>query len=161
MKKEKKQLFEQEQFADAVAAQAYLTDCNKKLERSKIGLIVAALVPVIDAIAASILNKMGNGDAAFGVWLVVAIVAYLIGGGLGTALKLVLRVTSVAWFIFPIFPIDIAIAIGAFCIAGAVALFLPVIFVLMARHQLKLNKEAAEYILGVNNVVVNEAEAVY
>jgi hypothetical protein len=31
----------------------------------------------------------------------------------------------------------------------------------MARHQLKLNKEAAEYILGTNNVVVNEAEVAY
>ena len=155
MKKEKKPLFEQVQFADAVAAQAFITDSEKKLARGKIGLIVAALVPVFDIIIANILS---DGDVAVGLWFVAAIAAYIVGGGLGSALKFVLKLTYYCWVFFPIFPIDFAIAIFAFFMAGAVALFLPVVFVLLTQHQLKKNKEAAEMI--VNGYATTVAEAV-
>ena len=135
-----------------------MSDCDKKLKRNTIGLIIGALVPVIDAIATVVLTKLDNGDAAVGVWFAVALVAYILGGGLGSAIKFVFKLSHIAWLIFPIFPVDIAIAGIVFFIAGGVALFLPVVFILMARHQLKLNKNAAEYLLGVNRAVVTEAE---
>ena len=156
MKKEKKPLFEQVQFADAVAAQAFITDSEKKLARGKIGLIVAALVPVFDIII-SIILRDSAGDVAVGLWFVAAIAAYIVGGGLGSALKFVLKLTYYCWVFFPIFPIDFAIALFAFFMVGGVALFLPVVFVLLTQHQLKKNREAAEMIVNVYASTVAEA----
>lgn len=144
MRKENKAFFEEMRFDDVLFAQNTLKECEGKLNRNKIGVVVSLLVPVFDVIVSLILEKMNNGDAAFTWWFIAAIVAYVIGGGLMSSLKMVWKTTVFSWFIIPIFPIDACVAIVAFCTAGAVALFLPIVFVLMTRYQLSKDKKAAE-----------------
>ena len=148
MTKEKKPLFEKMVFDDAQYAQTILSDCETKLERNKIGIIVALLVPIIDIIIAVISSLSEVGIDLFSFFFMLAVVSYIVGGGLKMALKLVWKVTSISWFVIPIFPIDLAIAAVAFFISGAVALFLPVVFVLMTRYQLTQDRDAAKQYLS-------------
>ena len=148
MRNERRELFEEMTFDNVLFAQNTLEECETKLNRNKLGMIVAAVVPVFDVIATAIMENLGMGDSAFGVWFAAAVLAYLIGGGLGKSLKMVCRVTTVAWFIFPIFPIDLGIAAAAFCMSGAVALFLPIVFVFLTRIQISRDKKTAEQYLA-------------
>lgn len=148
MRNKRAKLFEDMQFDNALFAQNTLQECEEKLNRNKIGMIVAALVPVVDVIITMLFEALGMGDAAFGAWVAAAVVAYLIGGGLGKSLKMVWKVTTVAWFILPIFPIDLGVAAAAFCLSGGVALFLPITFVFLTRMQINRDKKAAEQYLA-------------
>ena len=148
MAKEKKPLFEKMVFDDAQYAQTILDDCETKLERNKIGVIVALLVPIIDIVVAVVSVMYFPGSEPFTFFLFLAVVSYIIGGGLKTTLNLVWKVTSISWFVFPIFPIDLAIAAIAFCFSGMIALFLPIVFVLMTRYQLTLDRDAAKQYLS-------------
>lgn len=148
MRNEGTKLFEEMTFDDVLFAQNTLEECETKLNRNKIGMIFAAAVPVIDMFATVIMDKLGMIDSVIGVWIAIAVVAYLIGGGLGKSLKMVWKVTTIGWFIIPIFPIDLGIAATALCMSGAVALFLPIVFVFLTRIQIGRNKKAAEQYLA-------------
>ena len=119
-------------------------ECEKKLNRNKIGIIVSLLVPVFDIIVGVLFEKLNMGDGALAAWIGAAVIAYLIGGGLTSALKMFWRVTMISWFIIPIFPIDLFVGGVGFCLAGSIALFLPIVFVLLTRYQISKDKKAAE-----------------
>lgn len=155
MKKEKQPFFEQISFNNEEEAKQYCADCRNKLERGKIGLIVAAIVPVVDILLSTLFNRLGISDVSVAVIFIAPIIAYIVGGGLKSALKFVFKVTRVGWIIIPIFPIDIAIAIIVFCISGGVAIFLPIIFVFLAQHQLKMNMQGAQAYLNPSDVAQN------
>ncbi len=167
MAKEKKTLFEEMEFTDANIAKETLDKCEEKLSRNKIGVIVALLVPVLDIAIPTILMALGAAeDVGFTIWIIVALAAYLIGGGLLPALKLVWRVTWFAFVIIPIFPIDFLIGAVAFCISGAIALFLPIIFVLMTKHQITMDRDAAkaylaQFAMPNSETAENYSEPVY
>lgn len=144
MRNENKTLFNEMRFDDVQYARNTLTECDKKLARNKIGIIVALIVPVFDIIMATIFEKFGMTDSPIGIWIVAALVAYIIGGGLKASLKMVWRVTMVSWWLIPIFPIDLAIGATAFMMSGAIALFLPIVFVLLSRMQISKDRDAAQ-----------------
>lgn len=159
MRKEKKEFFEEMRFDDVLFAQNTLKECEEKLKRNKIGVIVSLIVPVFDVIVSMILEKMNMGDTALTYWIIAAVVAYIIGGGIMSSLKMVWKTTVFSWFIIPVFPVDLCVAFVAFCTAGAAALFLPIVFVLMTRYQIGKDKKAAEEYLACCKPVV-DAEAV-
>lgn len=159
MKKERREFFEEMTFDDALFAQNTLEECDRKLNRNKIGIIVSLLVPVLDIITTVICENLGMRDSVFGIWCAFAVAAYLIGGGLKSSLKMVWNVTYHSWLLLPIFPMDLCIGAAGFCMSGAVALFLPIIFVLLTRHQINCDKAAAEQYLACCKPVNGEEAA--
>lgn len=152
MKKEKQPFVEVLNFSDSLAAQSYLADYHKNEQKRKLGLIIAAAVPIFDIIIGLIFITLANmGSVAFFIWLTAAIVAYAIGGGLSSAVKFVLKVLCWSWVIIPFFPVDLVIAIFGVVIAGLIVIFLPIIVVLFTQYQEKKSKEAAEVLLGAHN----------
>ncbi len=152
MKKEKQPFVEVLNFSDALAAQSYLADYQKNEQKRKIGLIIAAAVPIFDIIIGLVFITLANaGAAAFFIWLIAAIAAYVIGGGLSSAIKFVLKVWYWSWMIIPFFPVDLVIAIFGAAIAGLIVIFLPIIVVLFSQYQEKKSKEAAEVLLVAYN----------
>ena len=102
------------------------------LKERKVGVIVALLATVADftvliALGVLISNITGNSDVMMTVWLggagVLAIVAYLMAGGLGVAIRAVLKAFAIG-SLFPIFPINLACGfICAACTFGVVWIF--------------------------------------
>lgn len=150
MSNEKKAFFEEVSLSDAMAAQTLKDECERKLERGKIGMWVAAAVPLIDALCVWILMSLELDDLLLAVLVVVALAAYILGGGLVSALKMVWKVTWTAYRIIPIFPWDLLVGFCALAFAGGIALMFPIIFVLLSRYQLTMNKEAAEKFLQMS-----------
>lgn len=58
-----------------------------------------------------------------------AIPAYLIGGGIGKAVKAAWKITKIGWFLIPVFPADVLLAIAFFILSLFVFFYLPIIFV--------------------------------
>ncbi len=148
MKRENKNLFEEMHFDGIEYAQNCLKETETKLNRNKIGIIISLIVPVINVIVMMLAEKYNWGDSMITLWIITACVAYIVGGGLLDAIKMVWKVTMIGWFIIPVFPVDIATAFVAFCTAGVVALFLPIVFILLNRYQLVKDKKAAEEYLA-------------
>ena len=146
---EKKAFFPKYKIIDTTEAKACLETGSKKLKKNTIGLIVAAIVPIFDAVIASILNKTDKwGDATFAIWIVAAIVAYLVGGGLVSAIMMVLKITYMAFWAGGGMLLGIVFGAAAFCFAGAAALFMPIIIVLFCRSEIKENMSEAEEVLN-------------
>lgn len=148
MTKEKKPLFEKMEFDDVAYAKSVVDECNVSLQRNKIGLIVGIAVPIFDFILLAIVSLLLDKGidlvgVGFVVMIIAAIVAYVIGGGLITSLKMIWKITWFSFLIIPIFPIDIVVGIiaGAFVVFGAI--FLPVIVIFFERLQIKSDLEAA------------------
>lgn len=143
---EKKQVFTEMRFDDAQYAQLVVEECNVKMKRNLIGIIISLFVPIIDAIVLTFVND-DNLVIVLGIIAVVLIGTYLIGGGLSYALKTLWRVTRFSFFVIPIFPINLLIAWIAVGFTGLVAIFLPIVFILFNRYQIYKDRKAARTFL--------------
>lgn len=148
MKKEKEGLFEEQKFEDVQYAKDVLEASGKKKEKCKIGLIVALVSTILAAggyalaEGASIQNDVTEIMILIG-WI-GAIASYIIGGGLKVALSTALKITKLGWFLVPIFPIDLVVAIFAFFLAIISFFFIPVLYVGINYIQINKDYSAAE-----------------
>lgn len=140
-KKQKAKLFEEIQFEDLERAKRAVTFAKINQIRILVGFIIAIVSTVFTAIAI-----LGNTeDPAFFAIIacIVAIPAYIVGGGIGKALKIALNITKIGWCLIPVFPADLLIAIGCLFFSVIGLLFVPIIFVGLNYIQHKKNLDAA------------------
>lgn len=121
-KKQKEKLFEEIQIQDMEKAKRIYKLAKINQTRILIGFIISVIAMIFTAIAI-----WGNGSTTIPVLL--AFPAYLIGGGIFKALKVAWKITKIGWFLIPMFPADVLIAMVCFIFAVVGLLFVPVIFV--------------------------------
>lgn len=142
----KKKLIETIEFDNYAYAKDVFEQSTKKLERIKIGLIVAAVATACTALA----FVLSNIDILSTLLLVFAffgsIAAYIIGGGVKIALKAAAKLAVIGWLIVP-FPIDLITGIITLIFAPMAFLFVPLVFVFINFWQNKKNRDdAANYL---------------
>lgn len=157
-KKQKEKLFEEVIFQDAERAKRTVTLAKINQIRILIGFVIAIVSTVFTAIAI-----WGNPKEPSTFWLLAAffaIPAYLIGGGIFKALGVAWKITKIGWFLIPVFPADILIALACFIFAVLGLLFAPIIFVGINYVQHKKTLDAATSYLAqcATNVEVVTAE---
>ena len=141
-KKEKQEFFEEMEFDNVSYAQDMKEECERKLQKISLGLKIAAVSTVFSVLMLFPFNSNVT-DIFMLLAIVGAIVSYIIGGGLGTALKAAWKICVVGWFIIPIFPVDLALAMFAFIVACCAFFFAPILFVWINNHQVKKDYQAA------------------
>ena len=131
---------------------------EKKVNRIKIGLIIAAVAELMFIFVFFVntdikfLNSLK--DICMYTGLACAVASYVIGGGfliaLGTAWKISKTIGWIGWVFVP-FPADIftglLLVIVAMCFFPLSLLFLPMIFVAINYKQNKVNLDVAEQYL--------------
>ena len=144
--RKKEELFEAVQFEDAERAKRAVTMAKINNIRILIGLGISLITAVLVLIA--ILAKPDNTDTLLMIGALLAIPAYIIGGGILNALKIAWKITKIGWFVIPYFPMDLFI--GAFCFFLSVIglLFVPVIFVGLNYLKQKKTLDAAKSYLA-------------
>ena len=153
--KQKEKLFEQVQFQDIERAKREVKFAKINQIRILIGFIIAIVSTVFTAIAI-----WGNAEDPSKFWLLAAffaIPAYLIGGGIFKALGVAWKITKIGWFLIPVFPADVLIALACFIFAVLGLLFAPIIFVGINYVQHKRTLDAATSYLAQCGAVVETA----
>ena len=160
MRKEKQKLFEDVVINDRAAAEVILADAEASKAKRMKGMKVAAVVEACWLVG-YILSKTGVdalieiGVILFLVGVIGAIAAYIIGGGVLTAIKTGLRVAHVAWFIVPIFPVDLLIYVGALFVCAAGIFVAPLLFVFIEYRQACKDYDFAEaYLNNIKNLII-------
>lgn len=144
--KEKAKLIETVQFEDVERAQRAVKLAKFNQIRILIGLGISVISAIL--IACAIWGDPEKSFMFYSLGAFLAIPAYLVGGGIGKALKTACKITKIAWFLIPIFPADIICAIGGFFISVILFFFAPVVFVGLNYIQHKKTLEAAESYLA-------------
>ena len=154
--KEKVSLFETVQFEEFEHAKRVVTLAKINQIRILIGLVIALISTGFTAYG--IFGNVEKPESVFITACIIAIPAYLIGGGIGRALKLAWSIAKFGWFLIPVFPADLGI--GAiflfFSIIGL--LFVPVIFVGLNYIQHKKTLDAAKSYLAQCGYAVSSVE---
>lgn len=156
-KKEKISIIEEVQFKDLEHAKRSVTMAKINQIRILIGFVFAAVAMVFTIIG--IANKETFPSGSFTVAFALAIPAYLIGGGIGKALKTAWNITKFCWFVIPVFPIDVALALAGFLFSIFGLMFVPVIFVGLNYIQHKKTLDAAKsYLVQCGYAMAAEVE---
>lgn len=142
-KKERVQMIEDAVFDSVEKAQREVKFAKVNMIRTLIGTAFAVLSTVFLLIA-----LFGKNSDYYVYALLPAIPAYLIGGGIGKAVKAALKITKVGWFLFPYFPANILLAIAFFFLSLFVFFYLPIIFVGLNFIEHKRTLKAAEAYLA-------------
>ena len=154
-KREKITLIEQVQFEDVERAKRAVSLAKVNQIRILIGLVFAVI-----ATGFTIFGLFGKGD---GSWLATtilcAIPAYLIGGGIGKALKAAWKVAKFGWFLIPVFPIDLLIGLVGLIWGGFAFFCVPVFFVGINFIQHKRTLDAAKAYLAMCGYVYESESA--
>lgn len=143
--REKVKLIETVQFTDLERAKRTVTLAKINLIRIIIGFVFALVATGFTAY-----GLFGHpADISWlGYTIFCAVPAYLIGGGIFKALKSAFKFAKIGWFLIPMFPADILIAIG-FLIFGLFAFFcIPAVFVGLNYIQHKKTLDAAQSYLA-------------
>ena len=149
---EKGSFFQELTFDNAAYATDVRDASEKKMQKVKLGLIIAAAATVVDIIGLLINKGSGAvadilGGAVLFIGVAGAMAAYIIGGGFGTAFRWAKKLAVFGWIILP-FPADILTGVITFIISlGAFFLF-PVVFVFLHYIQVKKDYNAAVQHLG-------------
>ena len=123
-KKEEVKLIEDAVFDSVEKAQREVKFAKINMIRTLIGAAFAVLSTVLLLIA------LFGKDSNFYMYAALpAIPAYLIGGGIGKAVKAAWKITKIGWFLIPVFPADVLLAIAFFILSLFVFFYLPIIFV--------------------------------
>ncbi|WP_316637136.1 hypothetical protein [uncultured Ruminococcus sp.] len=123
-KKEEVKLIEDAVFDSVEKAQREVKFAKINLIRTLIGAAFAVLSTILLLIA------LFGKDSNFYMYAALpAIPAYLIGGGIGKAVKAAWKITKIGWFLIPVFPADVLLAIAFFILSLFVFFYLPIIFV--------------------------------
>ena len=146
MNKRKEKLFDEKQFDNVQYAQDELEANEQKKEKCKKGLKFATIGTILSLIGYLVVEYANSplGTVLLVVAVLIAVVSYFIGGGLGLALSTAWKICKVAWFIIPIFPFDLFFGMVGFFVAVMGFLFVPVLFVWINYHQVCKDYNAAE-----------------
>ena len=140
-----KKLIESMEFDNYAYAKDVLEESKKKLERIKIGLLIAAVASLCTILAFVI-----PGDVSLGLFISLAVIgaiaAYIIGGGFSIALRAAKKLAFFGWFILP-FPVDIATGLVTMIISVFAFFLFPLLFVFLNYRQIKRNRDDAETFL--------------
>ena len=123
-KKEEVKLIEDAVFDSVEKAQKEVKFAKFNMIRTLIGAAFAVLSTVLLLIA-----LFGKDSNYYMYAALPAIPAYLIGGGIGKAVKAAWKITKIGWFLIPVFPADVLLAIAFFILSLFVFFYLPIIFV--------------------------------
>ena len=142
-KKEEVKLIEDAVFDSVEKAQREVKFAKINMIRTLIGAAVAVLSTVLLLIA-----LFGKDSNYYMYAALPAIPAYLIGGGIGKAVKAAWKITKIGWFLIPVFPADVLLAIAFFILSLFVFFYLPIIFVGLnyVEHK-RAFKSAEEYLV--------------
>ena len=154
-KKQMEILFEEVQFQDVERAKRAVAFAKINQIRILIGFVFSLIAVVFTA-----LMLWGNPEQQttfMGVAIFLAIPSYIIGGGIFKALKVAWKITKIGWFLIPVFPADILIALACFIFAVFGLLFVPVIFVGINYVQHKKTLDAATSYLAQCGATVEAA----
>lgn len=147
-KKSAKEVFDAPVFTDVAYAQTVYDESMHKLDMWKIGLIVSIASPFIGLGLWMLLNHGLSNDGS--VWLmffmlaIPAFTSYALAGGFRFFFSIFGRVAKFGWFVIPYFPMDVIVELCILVIGFFIMIYLPVIFVLLARWQLVKDRNAAE-----------------
>lgn len=143
MEKEKKPLFEEMQFDNVQYAKDVLDSCEKKLKKCKKGLYISIIPTILSVMAFYGIVSADVAEIFIPIILILAIISYIVGGGLKVALSWGWKICKFAWFVVPVFPIDIAIALLAFGVVVYAFIFVPLVFVWLNYRQISKDRNAA------------------
>ncbi len=145
-------VFEEEHFEDASEASEYLGVAEKKLRLSGIAVGIAVFATILISFShTDIFNPTRNPDLFYVLGMGCTVTAYILGGGLMRALRIVGTVLMlILYFPAPILLLLIAkCLLLIFCLAIAFfgIAFFPVVFVLINYISLRINyRRAKEYL---------------
>ena len=142
-KKEEVKLIEDAVFDSVEKAQREVKFAKINMIRTLIGAAFAVLSTVLLLIA-----LFGKDSNYYMYAALPAIPAYLIGGGIGKAVKAAWKITKIGWFLIPVFPADVLLAIAFFILSLFVFFYLPIIFVGLNYVEHKRALKAAEAYLA-------------
>ena len=150
--RKKEKLFEEVQFQDIERAKREVKFAKINQIRILIGFVFSLIAIVFTALA--IWGNPEKTSMFVGIAVFLAIPSYIIGGGIFKALKVAWKITKIGWFLIPMFPADILIALACFIFAVVGLLFVPVIFVGLNYVQHKKTLDAATSYLAQCGEVV-------
>lgn len=148
MKKKGKKLFEDIEFTDSYMAEKWLVESEHQMAKYHKAMKIALILTVINIIV-FLFGRFFPSAAALilHITVILGIVTYCIGGGIKIALKTVYKITYMAWYICPLYLIDLIFAFVALMFSGAFALYVPALFIWINSKQTKENYEAAKIYL--------------
>lgn len=141
-KKEKVKLIETVQFQDLKEAKRAVSMAKVNQLRILLGFILAVIATYL-----SFTGLQNQTEAWIGGFF-LGFFAYIIGGGLGKAIKTAWNITKFCWYVIPIFPIDLCIALAGFVFSLWGLMFVPIFFVGMNYIQHKKTLDAAKRYLA-------------
>lgn len=150
--KRKAELFETVQFQDFNRAKREVSFAKINQIRILIGLVLAAIATYLS------ISGLINQTEAWVGGFALGICAYLIGGGIGKAIKTAWNITKIGWFLIPFFPFDFCLALACFLFSLYGLVFVPVIFVGMNYIQHKKTLDAAKRYLAECGRAVSAVE---
>lgn len=126
-KRERTKLVEDVQFKDFEQAKRAVTLAKVNQIRILIGLVIALVATGLTAYG--ILGDAEDPVMYIGLAPFLGVVAYLVGGGIGNALRTAWKITKIGWFLIPVFPVDLLLGIAFFFISIFGLLCIPAVFV--------------------------------
>lgn len=145
-KKEKTPLFETVQFEDFEHAKRMVTLAKVNQIRILIGFVLAVIGTYHTAVC--IFGNTDDPGTSLALAMIFSVPAYLIGGGIGKAIKTAWKIAKFGWFVLPVFPADLVFGIFFFFMGIFGLLFVPVIFVGLNYIQHKRTLDAAKSYLA-------------
>ncbi len=137
----KASIFETAAFTDVINAQATIDAYDGKIKRIKIGLILCGVSFLLLVLCAYTVGIISN--ILFYGSLLTTLAAYIVGGGLGIAIRTALRIAGIGWIILP-FPLDIFTGLVTLIFSLTCFACLPVVFILINLLQTIRDKRHAE-----------------
>lgn len=137
----KASIFETAAFTDVINAQATIDAYDGKVKRIKIGLILCGVSFLLLVLCAYTVGIISN--ILFYGSLLTTLAAYIIGGGLGIAIRTAFRIAGIGWIILP-FPLDIFTGLVTLIFSLTCFACLPVVFILINLLQTIRDKRHAE-----------------
>ena len=136
-------LIEETMFDTVETAQREMKFAKINLIRILIGAAFAVLSAILLLVA-----LIGKDSQYYMFAALPAIPAYLIGGGIGKAVKAAWKITETGWYLIPVFPADVLLAVAFFFLSLFAFFYLPIIFVGMNYIDHKRALKAAEAFLA-------------
>lgn len=155
--KKKASLFETEILDGEEAAKELYERNTKKLERCKLGLIVAVIASVVGGIGLAMQFELISLpllienviETLLPFAIIGSAISYILAGGILTAIRYSFRIAEFGWFLIPIFPIDLCIGFLALAFSIMTFIYVPIVSVGINYVQTKKNIEQAELYFGI------------
>lgn len=143
MAKKKATLYEEMVFDDVQLAVDTYNECKAKLKKVESALGIAIVATVCSGIGFFLGQEIDILAFLMLVGFVCSIIAYVKGGGFGTAIKWAWKLAVFGWIIIP-FPFDIVVGMFTMAFAVMAFFFIPVVFVYMNYRQVKKDFASAQ-----------------